>query len=249
VQQATHQRWREIFLLVTEMLRDGSMLLLPLKQYADEIIADSDKIQNFLADIDRQVQTLEYSQIKSAALRAFYFDIDFDIDENRTVALRLDRAANYLVCGSFLTRILEGVSLKEGVKMAQDYDAEKTNYSEKIIAASSANTVMLIAIDIALNSQNIEHQEKVILKQLLKNIKEQVDDDEVTKEIADKARETAKKRHQIGQKEYFTREEKKQLIKYYYTIQILVECLQTDGCMLSPELRDELESHLFLPTG
>ncbi|MGB3534222.1 MAG: hypothetical protein WBA13_11975 [Microcoleaceae cyanobacterium] len=166
---------------MTEMLRDGSMLLLPLKQYADQLLADSDKIQNFLADIDCQVQTLECSQIKSAALRAFYFDIDFDIDENRTVALRLYRTANYLVCGIFFTRILDGVSLKEGIKMAQNYDAEKADSSQQIMAASSANTVMLIAIDIASNSQKIEKNEKVILKQLLQRLQEQVDDDEVTK--------------------------------------------------------------------
>ena len=247
VKYATQQRWREIFLLVTEMLRDASMLLLPLKQYADKLLAGSDKIQHFLVGIDTQINTLECSQIKPAALRAFYFDIDFDIDENRTVALRLDHSANYLVCGSFLTRILEGVSLKEGIAIAQDYDATIENSNEQIITANSANTVMLIAINIAIISKQLNQNERAILKKLLQQLKGQPNDDEVTKEIADKARATAKKRLYIGNKGYFTSQEKEQLRKYYYTIQLLVECLQTDGCMLSPELRYEIENSLFLP--
>jgi predicted NACHT family NTPase len=247
VQSATNRRWREIFLLITEMLRDASMLLLPLKQYADELIAKSDKIQQFLADISAKVDNIKSSQIKPAALRAFYFDIDFDIDENRTVALRLDQRANYWVCGSFLTRILEGVTLEEGIAIAQKHDKNFSDSTEKIITANSANTVMLIAIKIALNSNHLKSNEQVILKKLLQRLKGQPDDEEITKEIADQARKTAKKRHHIGQEGYFNSREKELLRKYYYTIQLLVECLHSDGCMLTPELRYEIEKGLFLP--
>lgn len=108
----TQKRWREVFLLIAEMLRDASLLLLPMKQTIDRLLARSERLQKFLQYVSDRAAAPEFSPFKSSAVRAFYYDIDFDIDKNRAVALSLDRSVNILICASFLTRMLDGVDLK-----------------------------------------------------------------------------------------------------------------------------------------
>ena len=239
------RRWREVFLLTAEMLRDASLLLLPMKEYADKLLASPD-LQHFLTSVKDRATKLEYSGIQPAAIRAFYFDVDFEIDENRTVALQLDRSANYLVCASFLTRILDEVSLEEAIAISQAHDNTVSKPSEKIIEAKGANTVMLIAISIALSSEKIHAKERERLKKLTQKLETTSADAEITKEIADKARERAKTRHHIGKPESLNAEAKKLQKESYYVIQLLVECLHSEGCMLAPQLRREISDNLFV---
>lgn len=246
VRFVTEKRWREVFVLTTEMLWDASLLLLLMKQTIDKLLSESDKLQKFLQYVCSSAAAPEFSSFKSAAVRAFYFDIDFDIDESRKVALSLDRSVNTLVCASFLTRMLDGVSLKDALAIAQDYDALICDPTAKIIAAASADAVMLIAIQIALNSKTLEADGRYVLKTLLQRLKGKTVDDEI-KQVADKAREVAKSRHHIGKEWKFTRKEKDLLRQYYYATQLLVDCLNSDGCMIPPKLRQEIEETLLLP--
>jgi predicted NACHT family NTPase len=255
IQELSHRvfdkHWREIFLLVTEMLRDTSLLLFAMKQEIDQLLVSSDLLQRFLKDVCDRAQSPEFAFCKAAAVRAFYFDIDFDIDENRSVALQLDRSANLLVCASFLTRMLNEVTLKDAIAIAQNYD-EKIHPSQQIQTAGSANSVMMIAIKIALDSKRLETNARETLKALLTRLKGELTNDEAVKRIADKARSVAKTRHHIGQAWQFNPEEKQLLKQYYYATQLLVECLNSDGCMMSPKSRRQLEESLFslhTPTG
>lgn len=247
VPHITERRWREVFLLTTEMLRDAALLLLPMKQTIDQLLATSDKLQEFLEYVCDRATASEFSSFKPAAVRAFHFDIDFDIDENRSVALGLDRSVNTLVCASFLTRMLEGISLKDAIAIAQDYDAHLSKPSVKISAAPSANAVMLIAIEIALKSKKLATNGREVLKTLLQRLQGNSVDDEKIKQVADKAREVAKTRHHIGKEWKFTPEEKDLLRQYYYATQLLVDCLNSDGCMIHPEGRQQIEDLLLLP--
>ncbi|MBW4549857.1 MAG: NACHT domain-containing NTPase [Aphanocapsa sp. GSE-SYN-MK-11-07L] len=247
VAYSTEKRWREVFLLTTEMLRDAALLLLPMQQVIDQLLAASDRLQQFLAFVRDRAAAPEFACFKPAAVRAFYFDIDFDIDENRAVALSLDRTVNLLVCASFLTRMLEGVSLRDAIAIAQDYDANLTDPMAKIVAAASANAVMLIAIKIALDSQKLETDQQQTLKTLLQRLKGESANDEKVKQVADQARQVAKTRHHIGQQWQFSSQEQHLLKQYYNATRLLVDCLQSDGCMINPEIRQQIEATLLLP--
>lgn len=246
---ATHgseKRWREVILLTTEMLRDASLLLLPLRHTIDQVLADAPRLQSFLQEVGDRATAPEFAPFKPAAARAFCFDIDFDIDANRAVALALDQTVNLLVCASFLTRMLDEVSIAEAIAVAQAYDA-RPEVESKIIAASSANAVMLIAIRIALDTGNLDTPAQQTLKTLWQRLKGHTADDETVQAVADQAREVAKSRHHIGQNWHFTTLEKQQLKQYYTTTLLLVQCINSDGCMLSPKLRQELQESLFIP--
>ncbi|WP_416669794.1 NACHT domain-containing protein [Egbenema bharatensis] len=242
----THKRWREVFLLLTEMLRDASSLLVAIKQEIDRILATSEPLQNFLAEICDRAEAPEFAFCKPAAVRAFLFDIDFEIDENRTVALHLDRSANLLVCASFLTRMLDGITLNDAIAIAQNYDAKQPDVTKRISAASSANSVMMIAIKIALESRCLEADARKTLKSLLLRLKHDAND-ETLKQVADTARTVAKTRYHIGQGWQFSPQERGWMKQYYNATQLLVECLHTDGCMMPPEARQRLEATLFKP--
>ncbi|MBE9138341.1 NACHT domain-containing NTPase [Nodosilinea sp. LEGE 07088] len=242
----TDRRWQEVILLTTEMLRDASRLLLPLKQTIDQLLADSPRLQRFLQEVCDRATAPEFAAFNPAAARAFCFDIDFDIDENRAAALALDKTVNLLVCASFLTRMLEDMSLAEAIAVAQAHDA-RADREAKIINASSANAVMLIAIQIALDSGGLDNPARQTLKTLWQRLKGHAADDDTVRQVADQAREVAKSRHHIGQDWHFTPQEKTQLKQYYATTLLLVQCLNSDGCMLSPKLRQSLQAALFLP--
>lgn len=247
VPHMSEKRWREVFLLTTEMLRDASLLLLPMKQKIDDLLAVSPRLQQFLGYVRDRAAAPEFSFCKPAAVRAFYFDVDFDIDENRSVALQLDQAVNWLVCASFLTRMLDGVPFVDAINIAQTYDANVSDPTAKIITATSANAVMLIAIKLALEFRELETNAREILKTLLQRLKGQTDNDENVKQVADEAREVAKTRYHIGQEWKFSSQEKDLLKQYYNATQLLVVCLNSDGCMINPEQRQHLEETLFLP--
>jgi predicted NACHT family NTPase len=242
----TEQRWREVFLLTTEMLRDASLLLLPMKQKIDRLLLKSERLQKFLEYSSDRAAASEFVAFKPAAVRAFYFDIDFDIDESRSIALTLDRSVNILVCASFLTRMLEGVDLTCAIAMAQDYDTKIADPHAKIIAAASADAVMPIAIQIAINSQTLEADQRETLKTLLQRLKSKMVEEEI-KQVAKKARKVAKSHHHIGKEWQFTPQEKDKLRQYYYATQLLVDCLYSDGCTIAPEIRQKLEDTLLLP--
>ncbi len=241
----TQKRWREVFLLIAEMLGDASLLLIPMQQNIDRLLAKSERLQEFLQYVRLRAASPEFSCFKSAAVRAFYFDIDFDIDESRSIALTLDRSVNILVCASFLTRMLDEVDFFRAIAIAQNYEANTTDPSKKIIAAPSADAVMPIAVQIALSFQTLAADGRETLKNLLQKLKENVEDE--IKLVADKARELAKSRHHIGKEWKFTAQEKDWLRQYYYATQLLVDCLYSDGCMMTPELRQKIEETLLLP--
>ncbi|MBW4695789.1 MAG: hypothetical protein KME27_28910 [Lyngbya sp. HA4199-MV5] len=181
----TEQRWREVFLLMTEMLRDASLLLLPMKQAIDALLAPSIKHQTFLASVRDRAAASAFSFCKPTAVRTFFFDVDFDLDENRLIALSLDRTVNLLVCASFLTRMLDKVSLEAAIAIAQTYDAQTSDPTAKIVAVASANAVMIIAIKLALDSQQLEITGQELLQTLLQRLQEHVADDEQVKQVAD----------------------------------------------------------------
>lgn len=248
VSHTTDKRWREVFLLTTEMLKDASLLLLPMKRRIDELVASNSRLQKFLSYVPEQAALPEFSFCKPAAVRAFFLDIDFDIDANRLVALNLDRHANILVCASFLTRMLKDVLLKDAIAIAQNYDANVSRPADKIINAQSANAVMKIAIQIAYDSEKLAASERKTLAFFLRRLSSEQIDDEETKEIVDEARASAKTRHQIGGKWRFEQHEKELLKQYYDANQLLVECLNCDSCLMKPNVRQQIENTLLLPS-
>ena len=250
---ALDRRWREVFLLVSELLRNADLLLSPLADLLHSLLAGSSKLQTFLAEVVEQSRQAQFEGIRPSAVRAFLFDIDFDIDQNRWAAVRLDRAANLLVCASFVTRTLADVGLKEAITLVKDYDqqieASQTESSRsKIAQTESANEAMKIALtDIVLASQKLGPAESQQLQPIAQQLHQSPTEPETIQEVADAARQIAKNKRHIGKKWTFNSSEKQQLKQYYWVAWLLADCLRSDGCTLEPSRRQAIENSLFSP--
>lgn len=253
VKHATEKRWREVFLLATEMSQpDASMLLTTMKPYIDEMIAENEKLQKFLSYV-RKKSTSSQLPVKLAAIRAFYFDIDFDIDQERRLSLLLDSSANYLVCGSFFARVFKDTEFEEGVRIAKSYDNDLAQSSRKICEAYDANEAMYIAVKYALEfererlKQNAEDNLEKIYQEDSKQIENDGLDEEKVKHLADESRSVAKRSRHIGSESWQFSSEEKQLLKQYYDAnKLLVECLNTN-CVVSHEIRTQILGTLLFP--
>lgn len=245
VNHVTDKSWREVFLLATEMLQDASRLLIEMKQKIDQILATVPKLQKFLIYLQERAAAAEFSFCKPSAVRAFLFDIDFDIDQNRSVALLLDSSANILVCASFFSRILKVNTLEAGIAIAQQYDATVSDPKQKIVSARSANKAMRLAIQIADDSKLLKPNVRKNLASFKQQIKT-TQDDEALEQLADNARELAKNQVQHTQWQ-FSEDEKKLLREYYYANELLLRCLNSDGCVIERQLRQEIAATLLLP--
>ncbi len=93
----TEKRWREVFLLVTDMMASPDDFLGQIKEQVDGILASDDKLQRFIGAIKQKSgKGIPY---KAAAVRGFYFarflkfslDLAFNLDPSLKRALQLDR--------------------------------------------------------------------------------------------------------------------------------------------------------------
>ena len=238
------EKWREVFLLTSELLLGNACTLVKLMQKEFKtIVSSSGNIKSFLDRVHKQVDKLELSWCKSAAVRAFCFDLDFEIDESRSVALTLDRSANLLVCASFLARVLDDIEISEAIKITQEY-------KDAILKATTSDAVMKIGIQIALDSNRIESVDvQKFLKEILPTYDPRKDGMKGLKRLADQARSIAKKRRSLSEEwglsfQDFSPEEKQMLKRYYQAMRLLVECMC--NCMMTPGERKDIEDNLFL---
>jgi predicted NACHT family NTPase len=96
VQRVTDKRWREVLLLVAEILPCADCLLQLMKQKIDTLIAQDDILQQFLGWAYQKTEAVN-SPNKSAAVRAFYIycsprPLDFDrpLDDTHSHNFGLD---------------------------------------------------------------------------------------------------------------------------------------------------------------
>ena len=85
VSHITEKRWREVFLLAVGMSPNADRLLLLIKEKIDFIVADDQRLQEFLLWVREKSLSVKFSY-KPAAVRAFYLDLDLD----RSLSLSLD---------------------------------------------------------------------------------------------------------------------------------------------------------------
>ncbi|MEM8502867.1 MAG: NACHT domain-containing NTPase [Cyanobacteria bacterium P01_D01_bin.1] len=258
-EHAVEPRWREVFLLSSELLRDADLLLAPLAAKVRALLQSSKRksstLQAVLVDVAQQAKHPQFEGFKPAAVRAFLFDIDFLIDQERAAAVRLDQQANLLVVASFLTRMLDEMEWGDAIAYARKYDqqydqqadAPSPRISPRISQCSSANEAMMIAIKIVLDSKDLSPENRKKLEAVVARFHPETADAEAIKDTADAARTVAKDRYQIRRKWTFTESERQLLRQYYRVTTLLVDCLYSDGRMLDPERRQSIENGLFSP--
>jgi predicted NACHT family NTPase len=261
VNQLNNKRWREVFLLVSEMLDNSGDFFRMIKKSVDKIsVEEKEILQTHLEKINEKVKPIqnlfEVTDNKDrlyASIRAFYFDIDYEIDPNRQLCLMLDQRSKYLICGSCFTRILNDIdSFEEGVIEAKKYDENHSGNNTKIIDASSSNEIMKIAVEYGINANRIKKDEQEKLEEIKNDFFDDLKIDEDRLKLgAERVRNIASNK-QLGKAllgydfQRFSDEEKKILKKYYDVNCLLVSCLNTD-CTVDSQVFEEIFHGFLVP--
>lgn len=266
VKHLTERRWREVFLLVSEILLDAEKLVKLMKEKIDQIVIDKNDLQEYLIRVNEKSQSIlnlfeitETAEINKfcAASRAFFFDIDYEIDQNRQLCFLLDKRTKYLTCGNCFTRILKDInSLEEGIIAAIKYDETTIEPSQKIINADSSDKIMKIAVAYGIDSQRLRKDNQKELEKIMTDFFETMNstenNDKKLKSGADKVRKVASKQL-LGSKllgisfQDFDQCERDVLKSYYYANKLLVDCLLKTDCLIKNKVREKILETLFLP--
>lgn len=233
--------WREVWLLSVELLSHGSRLLQPLQNNIHQLINEHPEIAEYLRQLPKIAPELDQMRqpLTSAACLALRFDIDFDLDHNRSVAFALDPRSSIFVAASFAHRML-GTNLQQAIEQAEA--------DPQIAAAKTANEAMRLVIENVLKDQGLateNHRKLEELKQKYEHAGSLTNDEEVLDQMATDARTLARDRVRLGDLGNRTEDFRKSLKKYYNRVGIIVDCLQNRDCQVSLTERKQLKEFLF----
>jgi len=230
--------WREIWLLAVELLSKGDLLLAPLQDNIRDLVISNPALGKYLRDeIPHLVPELDKIQPKLSpqACLALRFDIDFDLDHNRTIAFALDPRSSIFVVASFYRRMLVKMELPAAIETAES-DLQG-------VTVKTANEAMGIAIEHVWQERSqlpLENRRK------LEDLTSQFVGKDDSNGLAIGARNIARDRCRFGDLDRKSAAFKIILKQYYYRVGIIVECLQNRDCQISPKRRQELLDTLFV---
>jgi predicted NACHT family NTPase len=242
----TEPRYREVFLLTVGMLPNADSLLLPMKQKIDSLVADNQRLQEFLVWVQEKSDSVDASY-KPAAIRAFYFDLDFD----HALARDLDHAlARDLDFDHALARAL-GFARARARASALDHDLALDLALTRILNLD-LDRALDLDLDRALASE---------LKHKLQQLKEKLSDTswenrrenfkqwwQINGEAwTEQFRAVMIEHRNIGHKWQFSDAQRELLQQYYGANQLLVDCLNLPDIYVSRNVREKIEETLLLP--
>jgi predicted NACHT family NTPase len=250
----TERRWREVFEVAVGMLQSADYLLRLMKQQVDSLVAKDKKLQEFLEWVNQKSLSFNLPY-KRSAIRAFYLDIDIDLDVDRTLGCVIDLTCTCIFSyASLLSRVLNR-ELTDTVDMALEFDPALAHEPalEPALAIAVKRTLAMSKLE-----SNFGSELEPNLRQELQQLKEQLPDPNGDKEIlrhwwktngwawANQVRAVIVFNHKIGKEDWsFTDDQRKLLRQYYDTNLLLLECLNIG--YVSYKVRQEIEDTLLLP--
>ncbi|MBP5977017.1 NACHT domain-containing protein [Brasilonema sp. CT11] len=258
VTHITESRWREVFLLTVEMLDDADNLLHLLqlmKCQIDRLLENDDKLQQFLCWVEEKSFSVKTSH-NPAVIRAFYFDIGFDLAQIFTACRALSCAVNHnfdrgrdLAANPFNSNF--GLTLFPDMNLDDSLASIFINTCDFGTDRINVDSIFDRATDCNVNS-NMQCE--------LKQLKDQLSDfyhknsenfkqwwQENSQAWVEKLRSVMINHRNIGHDWKFSESQKQLLRQYYDANKQLVDCLNSDCCISLKVLR-EIENTLLLPT-
>ena len=277
VSRITEKRWREVFLLTVEMLRNGDYLLQLMTQQIDPLVAGDEQLQAFLTWVSQKSSTANVSY-KSVAVRIFYlalesiltlvgnqmtldralalaggileiaFTLDHSMALNRTLEIDL---ALYSALDLALDRAL-ALALARALTLNRALGLDLTPSLELDLALAlelDLTRALDLALDRTLNPK---------LEQSLKRLEAQLPDPEVSREKfkqwwkAKGGAWTEKLRsvmtsHRNIGHSWQFSEQQRSALSQYYDANSLLVYCLNSDCYMTRTVREEIEETLFLP--
>ena len=264
-QLATHiteKRWYEVLLLTTKMLQPADNLLRLMKQQVDELIAEDEKLQEFLSWVNGRARS-EDTLYKPAAMRVFYFALIYAFErysdpvcQHPLFLIRYlfhdhDRHFDHILTHN----LVYSLDLAHIYQLAHAYARDLDR-----IRNPDLNRFHARNLDLAHNlhyacTRNLDSE----LRHKIQALQEQLlgicgNDSENIEQWGNPNQQNWTKQLRalmiqycgIGHDWQFDDTQKKKLQQYYDANQLLMNCLNSD-CYVSREVRQEIEDTLLLP--
>jgi predicted NACHT family NTPase len=267
ISHVTDKQWREVFLLTVGMLKSVDKLVLGMKREIDGLLAQDEKLQEFLGWVVQKSCTTK-SRYKIAAVRAYYITLDgaraLDLDGVPALSRAIDSAF-----ARARARALDG-SLDDARAFALDGALDDARDLARALALDGARAlddardlIRVLALDgararaldgaIALVTELPDLQKSLLqLKDRLPNFSSE-DHDILARwwqangrDWTEELRAMMIQHRNIGHDWQFSEDQKELLQQYYDANKLLVDCLNSD-CYVSREVRAEIEASLLLP--
>ena len=262
VNHITEKRWREVFLLVTELLPKADELLLLMKQQTDRPIASDEKLLQFLRWVVEKSQS-RLSQCKPAAVRAFYFALALALDHYFSSALRIQPGRvpfspiPYFPLPLFFALALNlDRELTLDCQLTAQFKVQTPNLPHALglsrVHILEQSIRYALHFDLALVPQPAREllESLQTLKAQLPNLEQGSKDynrwwQQKGQAWIDRLIDAIAIHRQAGHDWQFSQEQMRSLQQYYYANKLLVNCLNSD-CNVTPAVRAKIEAMLFL---
>jgi predicted NACHT family NTPase len=249
-------RWIEVFLLTVNLLQNADDFLQLIKQSADGLIASEEKLQKFLDWVNRKSCSVQVPY-KLAAVRSFYlnlpnatvFDLgsspDFELEYNLINSLEPTLGSRFSPYASSC------------YEHALDLDFQLM-FGFGLFLSRTPEYVLGICISTLAHNRDYTFSLLTEMEQSIESLREQLPDFETERlgfwewretegqAWAEKLRDVLIKYCDIGHDWQFSTPQKELLQQYYNSNKLLVDCLNS-GCVVSDEVRKEIEETLLLP--
>ncbi|MEG4517570.1 MULTISPECIES: ribonuclease III domain-containing protein [unclassified Microcoleus] len=229
VSRITDKKWKNEFVRVVSILQPADELLLLMQQKLDSMVAKDETLQQLLIWANHKSQLVQRN-LKPVEIRAFYVALVcvLDLAFTRVLdpSLKFDRSkvCKLRSCLAKAGKNVEFADVNESLKLAFDNDV-------------AGILVRLLALDI-----------EPELKQLLVQFQTEMPDLPNWKKWRQECGGCwlAKFKTAIGYNRHFHPQQKTLLKQYYYAHNLLVECLNSDNCQVTPAVRQKIEDKMLL---
>ena len=243
VDNITEKRWREVFLLTVGMLRNADYLLLMMKEKIDRLIADSNKLQDFLNWVDKKSQAVA-SKHKLNNIRAFYLDLDI-VRKPNSIGGTLDLAR--LLDAGFTRELCADLALDLALDRALtlnyilSFASQPLRVFKNVLARTLERSHI---VDIELEQVILQLEQKIPYLDCEEKFKQwwEINNQEWT----EKLRKVIVSYRNFSYDWDFSPQEREKLKQYYEANQLLISCLHANSYM-SRAVRQEIEDTLLLP--
>jgi len=254
----TEPRWREVFLLVAEMLMPADELLRLIKESIDRLL-ENQIFQQFLQWLDdksTQVKEVENVRYKLASIRAVYFDLALELnDGNYFYTEYFEKTLAYAIDPAINDNLDSALDLDFKLYHALRFE----NFYNSFCYGIPSSLNLPLDLDLANNHLNflIHSTQNPGLQYKLQELKDCILEPEADFEHRQERwkahrfiwikqlRDMMIKYRNIGHTWLFNKEQIKLLKQYYEANKLLWECLAISN--VSVEVRSHIENNLFLP--
>ena len=270
------KRWREVFLLAITMSPNAEKLLFLMKNKIDYLFKNSDVVGSFLTSLNKKSNALalalsskrEKDYLLPSIIRSFYLGVELNLGGKLAISIDRELARIFILSSQRNLDLLIEKFLgftdklnRKNINYFKTYNRLLGKYSfhnlikdvqeifQKIILHPNTdndlkNEIIQLAQEMP-GQTRLQYLFNRFVEVYFWDLKpiQWINNGEIWVE---KIRQVFIKYRFIGENWQFNSEQKELLKQYYYANQLLIQCLHQD-CVVSPEVRKEIEETLLLP--